>query len=332
MLALEGYLKEQVQAGLKLRDTFRHVMADGSLWEVTGSDIQRIVEAQADASKRRLYEQLLALGEYSTVPAAERRRLFANEFKEDAWPKVSRSWYFRVVRDLAVMVAHIQGSVIAQGATSEYSWGDCDIYWRVLSVDADADRYRLRSEYRMSVSGRNIVFAESSDEIIAEWVCSEYPEVAEIFTPVLGGRCDFRIWSRELGQTGPFQEVRFHRDRELRSQFDREHPETRDATVVFWRTDDFGGARNHQVKLVCEWDLQFSWNYFQWSAPHDVWLRSFRADLSAFRAMLDGTVLSILPAFAAPAATRVDTDLLLCEAEFDGWVHPGQSLRVDWGS
>lgn len=326
--ALVAYLRESVQYGLDAQPEFSHADPAGSNVTLPKKLIEHSVEIEEDVDLRRRAQQLLGLGAYRHMLGRDRHHDFALDVGATSWPNVSRTIFPRVIRSLAERILERHRA----GDDDPYRWDDCEIFWRVVSLDLERDRYLLRSEYRMTVFADDIVVAQSYDEELAEGICSAFPEVMEIFTPETGGSCEFELAARPAAPGAKWRDLAFHRDRSLMSELLARRPDAKESAVLFYRSESLGPPGRYEVRIQCEWELRFSWNYFLWSAPHNVRLRSFEADLAAFRPAMRGRKVSLLRTTRDERRAEVDQSKLICRLALDDELASGQSIRVEWGS
>jgi hypothetical protein len=276
---------------------------------------------------------LLAIGEYRDQAAASRRKLFAQTFSthtahEMYWADVSKRQAPQTLRTLALRI--LEGLAEPKpGEGQHYDWQACEISHTLKSVDTANDKYSLTSEYKMSLVGADVVLAVASNEVMADWICSEFPEVVDIFRPLEGGRFDVTLAVRGRAPANLWRSMYLKEDRDLLQRVHSAFPETTEQSLVFWRSEPTGIDGTYECRLTCNWELRLSDGFIHWSAPHRVWLRRLTVDASILLPISTGP-LEVIPSLAMRPRLRLDQRMGTVEVEVENWVAAGGSIDVYW--
>lgn len=204
-------------------------------------------------------------------------------------------------------------------------WLDCAIRMKAHKVNEDAGRYTLRIETTVRRSPGEILLASLENESAADWLCSEYPDVFDVYIPAPGGSVTFSAAVRLPGE--PWRVLDMPRDYAAASAMERDHPALRNGRLIVW------GAANrpqvdHELKVTVDVELRLYSDYFYWTVPRRTFLKRFEADASALP--LSTRDFEILPRLSRVADVEEDQAMRVFALELNDWVLPGNSIEVRW--
>lgn len=213
--------------------------------------------------------------------------------------------------------------------SSSREWRNCEIYQRVQSVSEDRGSYVLRTEFQLVCEDDVILVAQTNDETSADWICSEFPELFDIFTTTVNGVMVLSAGARSLEANSRWVSLSFGRDDSYREEVYRRFPETREFGMNIWRSNRVSVEKPYRLSLSCDFELPLSDPYFYWTAPRRTWLNKLHSDISLLLPHIPGHLWSA-PKLARRPTIRIDEQMGIFEIEVKGWVEAGQSIDVRW--
>jgi hypothetical protein len=206
-------------------------------------------------------------------------------------------------------------------------WHDYDLKVTLRSHSSNPELVTMRTSMEFTARMRQTVIAVTTDELLADGLCQDLPEVTEVFVPSENWAVE--TIAVQVHDVGHWRPMPLH---QLAADARQDVLKTElldDNDLVLYASDSRPNNRSSRWRIISDQEVTVAEHYCYWSAARPLFLRTVTFDYSAFP-YHQQFLFDIKSRLGRRIHVRHDAGLNTFDVEVDAWVSAGNAVELTW--